>query len=240
MVEKKAAAEGWPIVHGEYETGDAESPVAVITLGSHLGDGPVQAGAGISGPLHTENLGIEKVVANIISNPNIRFLVVCGSEVQGHITGQTMKALYENGIDPEKKNIIGSPGAIPYVENLPVEGIERFQNQLEFVEMIDVEDMGAISSKIKECVEKDPGAFEEDAMVIELEEEGGEEEAGEEVKPVAPETALLEARIRNIQTQVKAVGSYHRLSAGMFAGKVQGIAVGLAFILTLGTILLLK
>jgi len=76
-------------------------------------------------------------------------------------------------------------------------------------------------------------------MVIEVEEEG-EEEEGEEVKPVAPETALIEARIRNIQTQVKAVGSYQRIFAGMYAGKVQGLVVGLAFILTLGTILLLK
>ncbi len=239
MAEKKAAAEGWPPVTGDYEVGDVESPVGVVTLGSHMADMPIQAGAAISGPLHTENLGMEKVIANIISNPNIRFLLVTGSEVQGHITGATMRALMDNGVDPEKKNIIDAPGAIPYVENIPEEGIERFRNQLELVEMIDVEDPAAISSKIKECIEKDPGAFEEEAMVIEIEEEG-EEEEGEEVKPVAPETALIEARIRNIQTQVKAVGSYQRIFAGMYAGKVQGIAVGLAFILTLGTILLLK
>lgn len=240
MVEKKAPAEGWPVATGDYVVGDPESPVAVVTLGSELGDMPVQAGAAISGILHTENLGMEKVIANVISNPNIRFLLLAGSEVQGHITGGTMKALMKNGVDPEKRNIIDAPGAIPFIENVPDEGIERFQSQVELIDMIDVEDAAAISSKIKESIEKDPGAFEEEAMIVEIKEEGEEEEEGEEVKPVAPETALIEARIRNIQTQIKAVGSYHRLFAGMYAGKVQGIALGLAFILTLGTILLLK
>lgn len=148
--------------------GDPESPIAVATLGSDLGDAPVKAGAAISGSLHTENLGIEKVVANIVSNPNIRFLIVCGSEVQGHITGQTVNSIYKNGIDPERKNIIGSIGAIPYVENLPVEGVERFRDQIELIDMIDIEDMNQIKSKMEECFVKDPGAYEEKALIIPL------------------------------------------------------------------------
>jgi tetrahydromethanopterin S-methyltransferase subunit A len=35
-------------------------------------------------------LGIEKLTANIISNPNIRYLIVTGMEVKGHITGQAI------------------------------------------------------------------------------------------------------------------------------------------------------
>ena len=101
------------------------------------------------------------MVANIISNPNIRFLILCGAEVQGHITGQSIQALHENGCDPEKKKITGATGAIPFVENIPMEGVERFQQQ----------DGGAITAKVKECIEKDPGALEEDALVIDLDEE---------------------------------------------------------------------
>jgi tetrahydromethanopterin S-methyltransferase subunit A len=52
-----------------------------------------------------------------------------------------------------------------------MEGVERFQNQLELVDMIDNEDGGAITAKVKECIEKDPGALEEDALVISLDEE---------------------------------------------------------------------
>jgi len=238
VVEKKSPAEGWPVVNGDYIVGDPESPVAATTLASHIEDVPVEAGAAIAGPCKTENLGIEKMIANLISNPNIRFLILCGSEVQGHITGQSIEALHQNGVDPDKRNIIGATGAIPYIENIPDEGIERFQKQLEIVNLIDVEDADAIKAKVKECIEKDPGAFEEEAMIIKVEEGGEEEEEGEEVKPVAPETALIEARMRNIQTQVKMIGSTNRMFAGMYSGKVQGIMIGLAFTLTLGILLL--
>ena len=151
MVDKKAPADGWPVISGDYIVGDPESPVAVTTLASHIE--AELSGAAIAGPCKTENLGIEKVVANIISNPNIRFLILAGAEVQGHITGQSFKALHENGADPEKKKIIGATGAIPFVENVPLEGVESIQ------------------SKINECVEKDPGALEAEPIVMEVDEE---------------------------------------------------------------------
>ncbi|HHT18084.1 MAG: tetrahydromethanopterin S-methyltransferase subunit A [Euryarchaeota archaeon] len=239
MAEKKSPAEGWPVINGDYEVGDPESPVAATTLASHIESIPVDAGAAIAGPCKTENLGIEKMLANLISNPNIRFLILTGSEVQGHITGQSIEALHANGVDPEKRKIIDATGAIPFIENIPDEGIERFQQQMEIVSIIDVEDAATIQSKVKECIDKDPGAFEEEAMVIEVEEGGGEEEEGEEIPPVAPETALIEARMRNIQTQVKSIGGLNRMAAGMYSGKVQGIMIGLVFILTFGTLLLL-
>ncbi len=239
MADKKSPAEGWPVINGDYVTGDPESPVAAACLGSHIEQIPVDAGAAIAGPCKTENLGIEKMISNLISNPNLRFLILCGSEVQGHVTGQSIVALHENGVDPEKRSIVGAHGAIPYIENIPDSGLERFRSQFELIDLIDVEDAATIGAKVKECVEKDPGAIEEEAMVIIVEEEGAEEE-GEEIRPVAPETALIEARMRVIQTQVKSVGSIQRTFAGMYAGKVQGIVVGLAFILTLGTILFLK
>ena len=86
MANKKDAAPGWPILKGEYDAGDSKNPVCVITCGSHLPGKPVlDAGAAITGSCKTENLGIEKVVAHIISNPNIRFLLVTGTEVKGHV-----------------------------------------------------------------------------------------------------------------------------------------------------------
>ena len=151
MADKKAPADGWPVISGDYIVGDPESPVAVTTLASHIE--AELSGAAIAGPCKTENLGIEKVVANIISNPNIRFLILAGAEVQGH-----------------KKKIIGATGAIPFVENVPLEGVERFQQQLEIVDLIDTEDVGAIQSKINECIEKDPGAVEADPIVMEVDE----------------------------------------------------------------------
>lgn len=238
MVDKKPAADGWPIISGDYIDGDPESPVAVTTLASHIEDIPAAAGAAIAGPCKTENLGIEKVVANIISNPNIRFLVLCGAEVQGHITGQSIAALHSDGCDPEKKKIIGATGAIPFVENIPMDGIERFQQQLEIVDLIDVEDGAAITAKVKECIEKDPGAFEEDAMVIEVKDDDDDEDDGEEVRVLSAETALIESRMKSIDSQIQMIGAVQRNMAGNYAGKVQGIMIGLIFTLVIGYLFL--
>ena len=237
MADKKATAEGWPVISGDYIVGDPESPVAVTTLASHI-EGDL-SGAAIAGPCKTENLGVEKVVANIISNPNIRFLILSGAEVQGHITGQSFKALHENGCDPEKKSINGATGAIPFVENIPLEGIDRFQQQLEIVDMIDVEDTGAIQAKINECIEKDPGAFEEEAMVISVDEDNGDEDSGEEMRVVSPETAIIEARMRTIDPKKKMIGAVQRNMAGNYAGKVQGIMLGLIFTLVIGALFII-
>ena len=171
MVEKKPTAEEWPVITGDYIVGDPESPVAVATLASHIEEIPSAAGAAIAGPCKTENLGIEKVVANIISNPNIRYLMLCGAEVMGHITGQSIQALHENGCEEEKKKIIGAIGAIPFVENLPFDAIERFQKQVQIINLIDNEDGKAITNKVKELIEKDPSAWEEEPLVFEIDEE---------------------------------------------------------------------
>ena len=171
MVEKKPTAEEWPVITGDYIVGDPESPVAVATLASHIEEIPSTAGAAIAGPCKPEYLGIEKVVANIISNPNIRYLMLCGAEVMGHITGQSIQALHENGCDDDKKKIIGAIGAIPFVENLPFDAIERFQKQVQIINLIDNEDGNAITNKVKELIEKDPGAWEEEPLVFEIDEE---------------------------------------------------------------------
>lgn len=179
MVNKKKPAEKWPVLSGDYALGDPESAVAVITLGSHMDDVPVKAGSAISGSLHTENLGIEKVVTKIVSNLNIRFLVVCGAEVQGHNTGNSIKTLRENGVDPtDEMRVIGAEGAVTYLENVTEEGVRRFQDQVEIVDLMDVEDPDVIQSKIEECLISDTGlrrrkviqAYEEETVIIPLRE----------------------------------------------------------------------
>ena len=66
-----------------------------------------------------------------------------------------------------------------------------------------------------------------------------DDDDGEEIRPISAETALLEARIRNIDTQVKLVGAVQRNMAGNYAGKVQGIMIGLVFTLVIGFLLLM-
>lgn len=125
--------------------GDPGAGVAVVTLASLLHIG----GAAIVGPCKTENLGVEKIVANIISNINIRFLLICGAESKGHLPGDTLLALHKNGIDGQGR-IVGSHGAIPFIQNLPAEAVARFQEQVELVDRIGLEDEGALEQLVRE------------------------------------------------------------------------------------------
>jgi tetrahydromethanopterin S-methyltransferase subunit A len=133
----------WPPVRGEYQVGDASAGVAVVTLASSI----FPKGAAICGPCKTENLGVEKIVANVITNCNIRILILCGVESKGHLPGDTILALHKNGID-DRGRIIGSRGAIPFIQNLPEGAIERFQKQVKLVDCIGQEDAEQIEELI--------------------------------------------------------------------------------------------
>jgi tetrahydromethanopterin S-methyltransferase subunit A len=140
---------------GEFTVGSETSQIAVDTLASRL-DFPKEKVA-IWGQHKTENLGIEKIMANIVSNPKIRYLVICGEEVRGHRSGDSIIALHANGID-DNGRIIGAKGAVPYIENLPADAIARFREQVEIVDMIGTTSLDEIVAKIEELANrsKDP------------------------------------------------------------------------------------
>ena len=243
MVDKKSPASGWPIIQGDYHTGDANSPVAVITMGSHLDEaGICAAGAALAGSCKTENLGIEKIVANIISNPNIRFVVLCGTEVKGHLSGQSIESMHKNGVEGGK--IVGSKGAIPFLENLTAEHIKRFQEQVELVNIMETEDLGVIGAKINELKGKDPGAFGADPIVVQISEgddaaAGGDGAEGEEVE-LSGDLALIHSRMKNIQMMVTDIGYRNRFASGVYGGKIEGLMIGLVISLIIfGAILTL-
>ena len=76
-------------------------------------------------------------------------------------------------------------------------------------------------------------------MVISVDEDGDDDDDWEEMKVVSAETALIEARIRDINTKIDMVGAIQRNMAGNYAGKVQGIMIGLAFTLIIGVLFLI-
>jgi len=132
--------EGYPPEEGRYVRGNDYSPVSVCVIldtfdsaiPSELNElvmAGVDAGAAISGMLQTENIGLEKVICNIVANPNIRYIVLCGRESTGHLPGESLLALKQNGVD-DKKHIIGSEAPIPYLSNIPLEVIGRFNKQI--------------------------------------------------------------------------------------------------------------
>src|SRR3989442_9837652 len=89
----------WPIVSGRYVVGNPDRSVAVCTLASS--DLVDQIGGreeiAIVGRLYTLNLGLEKLVWNVIANPAIRFLIPCGDATSTQIS-QGSVHLHEQGV----------------------------------------------------------------------------------------------------------------------------------------------
>ncbi len=141
---------------GRYVEGDPTSPVAVVTLSEEI-ELPEKTVA-LYGNMKTENLGVEKVVANIVSNPNIRFLIIAGSEVRGHKSGESLMCLHKNGLDSNNR-VVGARSAIPFIENLPHDAIDRFKKQVKVVDLIGVTDAKKIMDAVTECAGKNPGSF---------------------------------------------------------------------------------
>jgi len=147
----------WPIEAGEFEVVDPAGCVAVCTLDDDV-KVPKRGVAGV-GKSRTENLGVERIVVNVISNPRIRALVVCGSEILGHMCGQAIIALHENGVDGRGR-IEGAKGAIPFVKNIPPAFVERFREQVRVIDLVGVSDERRIAAEIAKIVAEKPSPFE--------------------------------------------------------------------------------
>lgn len=149
----------WPVVAGEYFVLDRHGSVAVSTLAST--DLPQKLaqlrpfGLAIVGKTETENIGIDKVVKNIITNPCIHTLIVAGQEPKGHLSGQAMLALAENGVD-ERQRIIGAKGKRPFLRNVTLQEIERFRKQVEVVDLIGCEDAKHIAAEVESRAQMGP------------------------------------------------------------------------------------
>ncbi len=154
-----AGNDAWPPEPGEYIS-FPQSParsVAVSTLaGTALPEVLAKlepAGLAIAGKTETENTGIDKLIRNTVTNPAIRFLIAAGAESKGHLSGRTLLALAENGVDKEMR-VIGSPGKRPVLKNVTAAEVETFRKQVRVVDMIGCADARLIAEKIAELAKK--------------------------------------------------------------------------------------
>jgi tetrahydromethanopterin S-methyltransferase subunit A len=79
----------------------------------------------------------------------LRFLILAGTEPKGHLCGQTLLALSENGVD-ENGRVIGSKGKRPILRNVTQGEIEAFRKQIQVIDLIGCECTDCISDKIAE------------------------------------------------------------------------------------------
>ncbi len=169
-IRKVKLPEGYPPEEGCYLRGNDNSPVAVVViLKWRREETPesieklvrvgLESGAALSGTLQTENVGLEKIICNVIANPNIRYLVVCRPESPGHFVGECISALYKNGIN--NKRVIGTDAPAPFLFNIPVEWIDRFKKQIRLIDLTNEGSPEVIKEAVWACYQEKPVRFKE-------------------------------------------------------------------------------
>lgn len=134
-------------IEGDYRVMDPSSAVAVAIVGRGRLDIPPGL-CHMAGTFKTENLGIEKIIANILRRPQLRHLVVCGREEFGHFPGDALISLFRDGVD-EDMRIIGTKAPIPFLCNTPPEAVERIREQVQLHDLVHPKDA-------EEIIEYDP------------------------------------------------------------------------------------
>ena len=161
---------GWPPLPGDYYALRFQAPVAVCTLNSSELAAEIRdlspVGLSVVGTMHTENLGIERIILNANANPNLRFLILCGQDTQqqvGHLPGQSLTALFANGVD-ERSRIIGARGKRPVLKNVAREEVATFRQTLELIDLSGEDQSSHIAAQIARCVERNPVATQKVTM----------------------------------------------------------------------------
>jgi tetrahydromethanopterin S-methyltransferase subunit A len=168
-IDKKPPAPGYPPEDGCYLRGNDYSPVAVVAVLrwareetppeiEALVRAALESGAALAGTLQTENVGLEKVICNIVANPNIRYLVVCGPESPGHLVGDAILSLAAGGIDANGR-IVGARAPTPYLFNIPEEFVARFREQVSVIDLVDEGSPEVLRRAVRSCYQEEPTAF---------------------------------------------------------------------------------
>src|ERR1700736_4348371 len=157
-----SATAAWPPHPGDYILSNPEGTVAICTLSNR--DLPVrliaagEPAVAIAGRCDTENIGIEKVVLNLLANPRIRWLVICGTEAKGHRAGDAFLRLKERGVDADMR-VLESASWRPILKNLTLLDVAQFRRQIEEVNLIGVTDIEGILAAVRDCSCKTVQAF---------------------------------------------------------------------------------
>ncbi len=160
---------GYPSEPGRYIRGNDASPVALAVILNtdedkipsdleRLVRAGAESGAALAGTVQTPNIGFEKIICNIVGNPNIRYLILAGPESAGHHTGEALKALFTHGVDARKR-IVGTDAAHAVLHNIPAEFILRFLEQVTLIDMQFIADPVQIQKAVWACYQEQPVSF---------------------------------------------------------------------------------
>lgn len=139
---------GWPVYYSDsLIKGDPESEIAIATLWTPaklIADKIDPELFSVVGQLYSKE-GINFILRNILANPRIRYLIICGTELSG--SGKAIVDFFAKGVDKDN-NIIGNDFALIHKE-IPPEAIELIRKNVKCDNLIGVTDAGMIMEKIR-------------------------------------------------------------------------------------------
>ena len=100
----------------------------------------------IVGRLLSENKGVDEIIKFTKKNTLLKHILVCGNDVKGHLPGQTLISVKENGVDISKR-VMKTSGAYPFL-TCSNQDVEYFRHQVTIIDRIRLKDI----NKIKELV----------------------------------------------------------------------------------------
>lgn len=159
----------WPVEPGDYIVGNKEASVAISTLASEALPERFALEKGLFnvaliGKTETENIGIEKVIKNTITNPNIRVLILAGKDASGHFPADAFRSLIGKGVDGQGR-IREAKGMRPVLKNVTQDEIVRFSRQISLIDLAGEEDINRIQEEVEKHISLRPNACEKPVSI---------------------------------------------------------------------------
>jgi tetrahydromethanopterin S-methyltransferase subunit A len=100
----------------------------------------------IVGRLLSENKGIDIMIKFSTKNPSLQHIILCGTDVKGHRSGQALLSLHKNGVNRQVR-ILGATAPYPFLSCSPME-IQLFRRQTLVHDMIGTKDIEKLVSRV--------------------------------------------------------------------------------------------
>ncbi|MFH1173217.1 MAG: hypothetical protein V1692_01670, partial [bacterium] len=138
----------WPIYFKEnLIQGDINSCIGVCTMWSDkekVAQGLPRDYYSVAGNLYSSD-GINYILRNILANPKIRYLVICGEDVSGE-SGQAIKALMTHGAN-EQNQIINN--GFQLHKEIDSSAIKLFREKVKLVDCLGTSEINILKEKIE-------------------------------------------------------------------------------------------
>ncbi len=131
--------------------GNLKSSIAICVLSSilllkEIANSELMNNISLVGRLFSENKGIDSIIRHVNSNSNVKIIIICGKEGQGHKPGSSLIALYKNGVDGDGR-IINSYSPDPFLTVSKTE-VKKFQSRVRIINKIGIANFEEISSLV--------------------------------------------------------------------------------------------